>query len=84
VSSTPKKLSELPQGASGVIEALHLPEHVAECLLGFGVAPGTEVTAAHAAPGGDPRVYHVDGCHVALRRETAQHIAVRVPAKPSW
>jgi Fe2+ transport system protein FeoA len=30
-----------------------------------------------AAPGGDPRVFHVDGAEVALRRVTARFLILR-------
>jgi Fe2+ transport system protein FeoA len=35
------------------------------------------VTAARRAPGGDPRVFRIDGSEVALRRETAAQIRLR-------
>jgi Fe2+ transport system protein FeoA len=38
----------------------------------LGFLPGARVRAVRAAPGGDPRVFHVDGAEVALRRETAR------------
>ncbi len=43
----------------------------------FGFIPGVEVVVGYAGPGGDPRVYRIDGTEVAVRRETASHILVR-------
>ena len=36
----------------------------------------TFVLAAFSAPGGDPRVFRVDGAEIALRRETALRIHI--------
>lgn len=43
----------------------------------LGFLPGARVRAVRAAPGGDPRVFHVDGAEVALRRETARLVIMR-------
>jgi Fe2+ transport system protein FeoA len=43
----------------------------------MGFIPGHRVSAARSAPGGDPRVFRVDGAEIALRRETARRILVR-------
>ena len=48
----------------------------------LGFLPGTTVTAGLSAPGGDPRVFEVDGSEVALRRETASRLKVRKPRHP--
>ena len=41
-------------------------------LLGF--VPGAQVEFSNSAPGGDPRVFRVEGTEVAMRRETAEQI----------
>ena len=76
----PKNLTELRRGEAGIIERLELPEDEARRLMEMGFLPGHSVTPAHAAPGGDPRVFRVDGSEVALRRETARHLILRSPA----
>jgi Fe2+ transport system protein FeoA len=43
----------------------------------MGFLPGHTVVPARSAPGGDPRVYQVDGSEIALRRETARHLILR-------
>jgi len=43
----------------------------------LGFLPGSLVTAACQAPGGDPLVFGVDGSQVALRRETAAFLTIR-------
>jgi ferrous iron transport protein A len=47
-------------------------------LMELGFLPGARITAGHSAPGGDPRVFQVDGSEVALRRETARRLKVRL------
>ena len=69
-------LSELKEGGSGVLAELNLPPRVAEHLMNLGFIPGVEITVARSGPGGDPRIYRVDGAEIALRRELARHIAV--------
>ncbi len=72
-----RNLTELKRGESGILERLDLPEHDARRLMELGFLPGHVVTPAHSAPGGDPRVFRVDGSEVALRKETAIRLIVR-------
>lgn len=72
-----RNLTQLHRGESGIIERIDLPEDDARRLMEMGFLPGHSVTPAHAAPGGDPRVFRVDGSEVALRRETARHLILR-------
>jgi ferrous iron transport protein A len=72
-----RNLADLKRGESGVIERLDLPDEEARRLMEMGFLPGHAVTPAHAAPGGDPRVFRVDGSEVALRRDTARHLILR-------
>jgi ferrous iron transport protein A len=76
-----RTLAELKPGESGVIDHLDLPEDVARRLMELGFLPGHVVVPARSAPGGEPRVYRVDGSEVALRRETASHLILRAPSK---
>jgi Fe2+ transport system protein FeoA len=79
----PRNLTELKRGESGVIERLDLPPEDATRLMEMGFVPGHAVTPAHAAPGGDPRVFRVDGSEVALRRETARRLILRTTPVPA-
>src|ERR1700744_5957332 len=63
----PRNLTELHRGEHGVLDRLDLPEDDARRLMEMGFLPGHTVTPAHSAPGGDPRVFQVDGSEVALR-----------------
>lgn len=73
----PRNLTDLKRGQSGVLDRLDLPEEDAQRLMELGFLPGHAVTPAHSAPGGDPRVFRVDGSEVALRRETAVRLILR-------
>ena len=72
-----RNLHELKRGESGILDRLDVPEDEARRLMEMGFVPGHKVTPAHAAPGGDPRVFRVDGSEVALRRETAVRVILR-------
>ncbi len=69
-------LSELRPGERARVRDLKLPRPIADHLLRLGLLPGAEVTLSGSGPSGDPKVYQVDGCEVALRRETARHILI--------
>ena len=73
----PASLLELRQGEHGILDRLDVPEDMARRLMELGFLPGSRITAAQTAPGGDPRVFRVDGSEVALRRETARHLRLR-------
>jgi ferrous iron transport protein A len=70
-------LADLREGQKGVLEKLNLPEDFASRLMELGFVPGHSVSAGKAAPGGDPRIFRVDGSEIALRRETCAHILVK-------
>jgi ferrous iron transport protein A len=72
-------LSELKVGQRGVVVALDLPDSVQNHLMHMGFVPDALVTALRRAPAGDPTVYCVDGMEIALRRETAESIRVKIP-----
>ncbi len=81
-----KELPELPQaslmdlrkGDAAILEGIDLPSEDARRLMELGFVPGTRITAGNSAPGGDPRVFQVDGSEIALRRDTARRLKVRI------
>ena len=73
-----RKLADLREGEAGVIERIDLRGDLALRLMELGFLPGTSVTAARSAPGGDPRVFRVDGSEIALRRDTAAHLSLKM------
>ena len=74
---TSSSLADLSQGEGAVLERLDLPEDVSQRLMELGFTPGSSIVAARSAPGGDPRVFRVDGSEIALRTETAARLIVR-------
>jgi len=73
-----RNLMELRRGEQGVLDRIDLPEDDAQRLMELGFLPGHTVIPAHSAPGGDPRVFRVDGTEIALRRETARKLILRL------
>ena len=71
-------LSDAKIGSTGVVEHIDLSEDVCHYLAHLGFLPGTQVEILRSAPAGDPRVYRIDGVEVGLRRETAQHIFLKL------
>lgn len=74
---TPSVLSELREGEHAVLERIDLGEDDVQRMMELGFIPGTRIVVGRCAPGGDPRVYRVDGSEIALRRETASHLRLR-------
>ena len=71
-------LMDLRKGDAAIVDAIDLPEDEARRLMELGFLPGARVIAGLSAPGGDPKVFQVDGSEVALRRETARRLRIRV------
>jgi ferrous iron transport protein A len=72
-----RTLAQLSEGEAGVLDRLELPDDIARRLMELGFLPGHIIVPARSAPGGEPRVYRVDGSEVALRKETASHLILR-------
>src|SRR6266852_9279911 len=72
-----KTLLELERGEEGILDRIDLPEDIARRLMELGFLPGHVITRGRSAPGGDPRVFRVDGSEIALRRETAAKLFLR-------
>lgn len=70
-------LADLHCGEAGVLDHIDLPRDEAQRMMELGFLPGMSICAARCAPGGDPRVYQVDGSEFALRKETAARMRLR-------
>ena len=75
-------LAGLARGEEGILDRLDLPEDESRRLMELGFLPGASVVAAMSAPGGDPRVFRVDGSEVALRMETSRRMLLRTGSTP--
>jgi ferrous iron transport protein A len=78
----PRSLVDLREGEQAILAGIELPSEEGQRLMEMGFIPGSVVTAAARAPGGDPRVFRVDGSEVALRLETAAQVRLR-PVEPA-
>ena len=70
-------LVDLRRGEQAILDHIDLPHDDARRLMELGFLPGARVTVGRSAPGGDPRVFQVDGSEIALRSETAVRLTVR-------
>jgi ferrous iron transport protein A len=77
----PATLLDLRRGEEAILDRIDLPADITLRLMELGFLPGSRVAASFRAPGGDPRVYRVDGTEVALRCETAAHLLLRASPK---
>ena len=71
------RLGDIPMQQEGELVSIDLPMELAEPLLERGVLPGCRICPVQSSPGGDP-VVSVDGSLLALRRETADCLCVRL------
>ena len=69
-------LRDLRRGEHAILDRIDLPQDDARRLMELGFLPGAPVTVGCSAPGGDPRVFRVDGSEIALRSETASHLTI--------
>ncbi len=83
-ATTASALSDLKLGETAILSELELSPPVAEHLMNLGFVPGLEVKVLRSGPGGDPRVYRVDGTEVAMRRELSRHIHVDLLGAPAF
>jgi Fe2+ transport system protein FeoA len=77
-------LSDLQLGESAILSELEVSPPVAEHLMNLGFVPGLVVKVLRSGPGGDPRVYRVDGTEVAMRRDLSRHIHVELIGAPAF
>jgi ferrous iron transport protein A len=77
-------LADLRVGESAILSELELSPPVAEHLMNLGFVPGLEVTVARSGPGGDPRVYRVEGTEIAMRRDVSRRIHVELLGAPAF
>jgi ferrous iron transport protein A len=75
-------LVDLRRGDRAILDRIDLPGEDARRLMELGFLPGTTITAGFSAPGGDPRVFQVDGSEIALRSETARRMMIRQTKQP--
>lgn len=75
-------LSSVPTGRACRVTRILLSDHVRRRLLDIGLVPTTTVTPVRRSPAGDPTAYLVRGAIIALRREQASQVLVRMCPLP--
>ncbi len=74
-----KTVAHLRKGERAIITDV-ITDEVPLKLLEMGCLPGNEVQLIQLAPFSDPMYIDVNGCHMAIRKETALHILIETPS----
>lgn len=74
--SAPAKLSELPEGASAIIESIPAGIPALTRLRELGLVPGTRIRLVRRAPLGEPIEIAVRGSLLAMRNKDAANISI--------
>jgi len=70
-------ISDLKKGEKATIMEFDV-EAIPLKLLEMGCLPGNTVELLQTAPFGDPLYLNINGCHLAIRIETAREIQVEI------
>ena len=70
-------LDQLTKGARATIESIETNQLPLK-LIEMGCLPGNEISLIQKAPFNDPLYLKIDESHLAIRKETAQYIFVRL------
>ncbi|MAD50083.1 MAG: ferrous iron transport protein A [Flavobacteriales bacterium] len=70
-------LDQLPKGKLAVIKDID-SDQLPLKLIEMGCLPGNKVSLIQKAPLNDPLYLKIDESHLAIRKESAQHIFVRL------
>lgn len=70
-------LDQLTKGELATIEIIETDKLPLK-LIEMGCLPGNEISLIQKAPFNDPLYLKIDESHLAIRKETAQHIFVRL------
>jgi ferrous iron transport protein A len=70
-------LDQLTKGELASIETIETDKLPLK-LIEMGCLPGNEISLIQKAPFNDPLYLKIDESHLAIRKETAQHIFVRL------
>ncbi len=69
-------LADLKRGQKGIITDVSAAE-IPLKLLEMGCLPGNLVELVQVAPFADPMYLNINGCHLAIRKETALHVLIK-------
>ena len=75
-------ISNLTKGQKAIIKDFDI-NTIPLKLLEMGCLPGNMVEVVQIAPFGDPLYLNINGCHLAIRQETASVIEVELISNPT-
>lgn len=70
-------LAELKRGQQGIIIDVS-SDFIPLKLIEMGCLPGNTVELLQVAPFSDPMYLNINDSHVAIRKETAQHVIIKI------
>lgn len=71
-----RSLTGLPEGKTGFLQSVSLPERQRKRLADLGFVPGAAICRCMTAPGGSPVAFDIKGAVIALRRTDCDKITV--------
>ncbi len=71
-----KRMSELNVGEFGLVTSLLTEGSMRRRFLDIGLSAGTRVSCIGKSPLGDPSLYLVRGCKIAIRKRDAEGIII--------
>lgn len=73
-----ENLSQLPLNKNGKIDKIECNEGIKRRLLDMGLVKGTNIVPILVSPSGDPRAFLVRGTIIAIRKEDAKNIKIKM------
>lgn len=73
-----ENLSQLPLSKNGRIDKIECDEGIKRRLLDMGLVKGTNIVPILVSPSGDPRAFLVRGTIIAIRKEDAKNIKIKM------
>ena len=74
-------MGSLSNGSCGLVTEVAAHGPTRRRLLDLGLVPGTRVEAIRRSPAGDPIAFNIRGAVIALRKEVANSVVVRLWSK---
>lgn len=73
-----ENLSQLPLNKNGRIVKIECDEGIKRRLLDMGLVKGTNIVPILVSPSGDPRAFLVRGTIIAIRKDDAKNIKIKM------
>lgn len=71
-------LHEVPVGSVAIVEGITSEGVLRERMLSLGITKGVNIDVIRRGPSGDPTLYNIRGAMIALRKEEASMINVKL------